>query len=137
MKEFLESSSRSSRLRRVDEMDQSIPRAAWLLLRWQVSSLNASTHTSNRSILKYHNPPRCISSCTSHLEELTNPQEHISNFDDRWHQFRFIVGSPDAEATFARCCEDAGRVDENAKKYPTLHAFHGAPTEAWHSVCFH
>lgn len=83
----------------------------------------------------YNNFIRCISSCTAHIEELSNPEERISNFEDRWRQFRFVVGAPDAEAKFAEWKKKAAEQNVRAAQYPTLYAFHGSAAENWHSVC--
>ncbi|KIY49649.1 hypothetical protein FISHEDRAFT_65102 [Fistulina hepatica ATCC 64428] len=92
------------------KMDPKILPAAWILLRWIVAS------------------------CTSHLEEIVAPEERIQNVDNRWRQFRFTVGAPDAEAKFRTAQEQAKAESVNAMAYPSIYAFHGSPLCNWHSI---
>ena len=77
---------------------------------------------------------RCVSSCTAHIEELCDPKDRISDFGAEWRQFRLVVGAPDAEAKFDYWKKKAAEQSTNATNYPTLFAFHGSPTQNWHSV---
>ncbi|KAJ3823174.1 hypothetical protein F5880DRAFT_1613100 [Lentinula raphanica] len=84
--------------------------AAWKLLRW------------------------CVGSCTAYLEEISSEEEKIVNVDNSWKQYRFSVGAPDAEAKFKAAVEESKAKDSNARKYPSLYAFHGSPLRNWHSI---
>jgi hypothetical protein len=64
---------------------------------------------------------RCIASCTSYIEEITSSAERLQGIDAGYHQFRFSVGSPQAEAKFRAAVETAMKADSNAKKYPTIY----------------
>ena len=75
-----------------------------------------------------------MSSCTAHIEELCDPKDRISDFGAEWRQFRLVVGAPDAEAKFEYWKKKAAEQSTNAGTYPTLFAFHGSPTQNWHSV---
>ncbi|KAJ6632300.1 hypothetical protein B0H10DRAFT_1865630 [Mycena sp. CBHHK59/15] len=99
---------------RLKEMeDGKVLPAAWSVLRW------------------------CIASCTAYLEEMSSPDECIQGVDPAWRQFRFSVGAPDAEAKFQTALSDAKKSDVNAKKYPSLYAFHGSALRNWHSIIRH
>ncbi|CAL1702918.1 unnamed protein product [Somion occarium] len=114
MKRFLEKNNKAGRAKkRLTDMDPNILPAAWLLLRW------------------------CVASCTAHLEELQSPEDRIPNIDSQWRQFRFSVGSPDAEAKFRTALQQAQTQNLNARRYPSLYAFHGSPTSNWHSIIRH
>lgn len=64
---------------------------------------------------------RCIASCTSYIEEITSSAERLQGVDGQYHQFRFSVGSPQAEAKFRAAVDTATKADANAKKYPTIY----------------
>lgn len=64
---------------------------------------------------------RCIASCTAYIEEITSSAERLQGVDAQYHQFRFSVGSPQAEAKFRAAVDTATNVDSNAKKYPTIY----------------
>ncbi|KAJ7059776.1 hypothetical protein C8F01DRAFT_989503 [Mycena amicta] len=100
---------------RLQEMENStILPAAWAILRW------------------------CVASCTAYLEEMSSSEEQcIQGVDPVWRQFRFSVGAPDAEAKFQAALDMAKRTDNNAKKYPSLYAFHGSGLRNWHSIIRH
>jgi ubiquitin-conjugating enzyme E2 Q len=51
-----------------------------------------------------------------------------------YHQFRFSVGSPQAEAKFDAAVQNAITTDARARQYPTLYAWHGSPLKNWHSI---
>ncbi|KDQ20057.1 hypothetical protein BOTBODRAFT_152662 [Botryobasidium botryosum FD-172 SS1] len=95
------------------DMDPTIPKAAWLLLRW------------------------CIASCTADLEELVQEEDLVQNVDPVIRQFRFSVGAPDAEAKFKAAVEEGKKTDANCNTYPILYAFHGSPLKNWHSIIRH
>ncbi|THU91820.1 hypothetical protein K435DRAFT_829796 [Dendrothele bispora CBS 962.96] len=95
------------------EMDSNILPAAWLVLRW------------------------IIGSCTADLEEITSEEECIKGADRLWHQFRFSVGAPDAEARFKDAVKQAQQEDPNTREYPSLFAWHGSPLRNWHSIIRH
>ncbi|KAK7028605.1 ubiquitin-CONJUGAT-2 domain-containing protein [Favolaschia claudopus] len=98
---------------RLKEMENgSILPAAWSILRW------------------------CVASCTAYLEEMAE-DESIQGVDSGWRQFRFSVGAPDAEAKFQKALQNATTTDANAKKYPSLYAFHGSGLRNWHSIIRH
>ncbi|KAG1734953.1 uncharacterized protein EDB91DRAFT_1146148 [Suillus paluster] len=82
-------------------------------------------------------PTRCVASCTAHLQELTEEEDQVQNIGPQWRQFRFMVGAPDKEAKFKHALEQETHGDSNAKKYPTLFAFHGSPLQNWHSIIRH
>ncbi|TDL29181.1 hypothetical protein BD410DRAFT_817396 [Rickenella mellea] len=92
------------------EMDRSVSPAAWSVLRW------------------------CIASATAYLEELTEPEDMVVGIDPEWCQFRFSVGAPDAEARFKDAILQAQTDNENAKRFPSIYAFHGSPLKNWHSI---
>ncbi|KAI0073974.1 hypothetical protein K474DRAFT_119925 [Panus rudis PR-1116 ss-1] len=98
---------------RLQDMDQTSLPAAWLLLRW------------------------CVASCTAHLEELSDEKDRVKNIGPTWRQFRFSVGSPDAEEKFYNAQRKAQAKDANAAKYPSLYAFHGSAASNWHSIIRH
>ncbi|KAG1769061.1 hypothetical protein EV702DRAFT_1181859 [Suillus placidus] len=98
---------------KLKDMDPSILPAAWSILRW------------------------CVASCTAHLQELTEKEDQVQNIGSQWRQFRFMVGAPDKEAKFRHALEQETHGDSNAKKYPTLYAFHGSPLRNWHSIIRH
>ncbi|KAG1726823.1 hypothetical protein EDB19DRAFT_1751380 [Suillus lakei] len=98
---------------KLKDMDPSILPAAWSILRW------------------------CVASCTAHLQELTEEEDQVQNIGSQWRQFRFMVGAPDKEAKFKNALEKETHGDSNAKKYPTLYAFHGSPLKNWHSIIRH
>ncbi|KAJ7120629.1 hypothetical protein C8R43DRAFT_1151577 [Mycena crocata] len=97
---------------RLKDMEQGkVLPAAWFVLRW------------------------CVASCTAYLEEMSPTEEQcIQGLDPAWRQFRFSVGTPDAEAMFQKAVKSATETDANAKKYPSLYAFHGSALRNWHSV---
>ena len=64
---------------------------------------------------------RCIASCTAYIEEITSSAERLQGIDPQYHQFRFSVGSPQAEAKFRAAVETGMKADQNAKKYPTIY----------------
>ncbi|KAI0773052.1 hypothetical protein BD413DRAFT_538699, partial [Trametes elegans] len=118
---------------RLQDVDRSIPDAAWLVLRW------------------------CVASCTAYLEELQSDDEKVKNMgtccnqafatgcalttaprgDPTWRQFRFSVGAPDAEAKFRRAVQQAQQENSNARQFPSLYAFHGSGVKNWHSIIRH
>ncbi|KAJ7641952.1 hypothetical protein FB45DRAFT_1054322 [Roridomyces roridus] len=88
--------------------------AAWYILRW------------------------CVASCTAYLEEMASSEnQRIQGVEGQWRQFRFSVGAPDAEAKFQAALKKATETDANAKKYPSLYAFHGSGLRNWHSIVRH
>ncbi|KAJ7213658.1 hypothetical protein B0H12DRAFT_1061615 [Mycena haematopus] len=98
---------------RLKEMENgSILPAAWSILRW------------------------CVASCTAYLEEMP-AEQCIQGVDPAYRQFRFSVGAPDAEAKFQKAVQAATASDANAKKYPSLYAFHGSALRNWHSIIRH
>ncbi|KAF7320888.1 UBIQUITIN-CONJUGAT-2 domain-containing protein [Mycena chlorophos] len=99
---------------RLQEMENgTILPAAWAILRWSVAS------------------------CTAYLEEMSSEEMSIQGLDPVWRQFRFSVGAPDAEAKFQKALEMAKSSDNNAKKFPSLYAFHGSALRNWHSIIRH
>ncbi|KAJ7753671.1 hypothetical protein DFH07DRAFT_868677 [Mycena maculata] len=100
---------------RLQEMENgTIIPAAWYILRW------------------------CVASCTAYLEEMSSSEnQRIQGVDSAWRQFRFSVGAPDAEAKFQKALKSATETDANAKKYPSLYAFHGSALRNWHSIVRH
>ncbi|THH00560.1 hypothetical protein EW026_g1985 [Hermanssonia centrifuga] len=98
---------------RLQEIDRTILPAAWSVLRW------------------------CVASCTAHLEELTSGEDLLKGIGNRWRQFRFTVGAPDAEAKFHEEQSRACATDPNANRYPSLYAFHGSAAKNWHSIIRH
>ncbi|KAG5729844.1 Ubiquitin-conjugating enzyme E2Q-like protein 1 [Termitomyces sp. T112] len=114
MKKHLERKVKAGKAKpRLKDMDAAILPAAWSILRW------------------------CVASCTAYLEEITSGEESIKNLDPGWRQFRFSVGSPDAEARFKNAIDQAQRRSANAAIYPSLYAFHGSPLRNWHSIIRH
>ncbi|KZW01474.1 hypothetical protein EXIGLDRAFT_717897 [Exidia glandulosa HHB12029] len=109
MKKYLDKARGKGRVR-LAKMDPTIPTAAWSVLRWTVAS------------------------CTAYLEEILDEDDMVHGIDRTWRQFRFSVGAPDAEARFKANVEAAVKEDKNAKKYPSLYAFHGSPLRNWHSI---
>ncbi|KAJ7616173.1 hypothetical protein DFH06DRAFT_1107922 [Mycena polygramma] len=98
---------------RLKEMENgTILPAAWSILRW------------------------CVASCTAYLEEMSEEQQ-LPGVDTAWRQFRFSVGAPDAESKFQKALQDATKTDGNARKYPSLYAFHGSALRNWHSIIRH
>ncbi|KAG0696497.1 hypothetical protein DFH29DRAFT_984602 [Suillus ampliporus] len=91
----------------------------------KLKDMNPTILPAAWSILRW-----CVASCTAHLQELTEEE-------DQWRQFRFMVGAPDKEAKFRHALERETCRDSNAKKYPTLYAFHGSPLKNWHSIIRH
>ncbi|KAL0572423.1 hypothetical protein V5O48_009541 [Marasmius crinis-equi] len=87
--------ARKSKPKLVD-CDPTVLPAAWQLLRW------------------------IIGSCTAYLDEIKDPSERIKNIDPAWRQYRFSVGSPDAEARFKNAVEEAKAVDPNCHNFPSL-----------------
>ncbi|KAG6890413.1 hypothetical protein C0995_008767 [Termitomyces sp. Mi166 len=63
----------------------------------------------------------CVASCTAYLEEITSGEEYIKNLDPGWRQFRFSVGSPDAEAKFKSAIDEAQGRSANAVRNPSLY----------------
>ncbi|KAF7297153.1 UBIQUITIN-CONJUGAT-2 domain-containing protein [Mycena indigotica] len=99
---------------RLQEMENgSVLPASWAILRW------------------------CVASCTAYLEEMNSEDQCIQGVDPVWRQFRFSVGAPDAEAKFQNALEMAKSTDSNAKKFPSLYAFHGSGLRNWHSIIRH
>ncbi|KAJ7458741.1 hypothetical protein B0H11DRAFT_2286534 [Mycena galericulata] len=100
---------------RLQEMENgTIIPAAWYILRW------------------------CVASCTAYLEEMSSSENQcIQGVDSAWRQFRFSVGAPDAEAKFQKAVKLATESDTNAKRYPSLYAFHGSGLRNWHSIIRH
>ncbi|KAG6857552.1 hypothetical protein H0H87_000151 [Tephrocybe sp. NHM501043] len=94
MKKHLERKVKAGKAKpRLKDLEPTVLPAAWSILRW------------------------CVASCTAHIEEITSGEESIKNLgkseirvffvatngpklDPGWRQFRFSVGSPDAEAKF-------------------------------------
>ncbi|KAI0738313.1 hypothetical protein C8Q80DRAFT_1275827 [Daedaleopsis nitida] len=114
MKKHLEQPSKAGRMKpRLQDMDKSIPEAAWAILRW------------------------CVASATAHLEELKDEDEQVKNIGSEWRQFRFSVGAPDAEARFRKSVMEARRVSARINEYPSLYAWHGSPAKNWHSIIRH
>lgn len=114
MKKHLEKKVKAGQAKpSLKDIDLPILPAAWLLLRW------------------------CVASCTAHLEELTSPEDRLINVSNRWRQYRFTVGAPDAEAKFHAAQQEASNQDPNARSYPSLYAFHGSATKNWHSIIRH
>ncbi|KIY71906.1 hypothetical protein CYLTODRAFT_389638 [Cylindrobasidium torrendii FP15055 ss-10] len=97
---------------KLTEVDPATLPAAWSTLRW------------------------CVASCTAYLEPMA-ADEQIGNLDPSWKQFRFTVGAPDMEARFKGAADDAKKRDQNARKFPTLYAFHGSSMRNWHSIIRH
>ncbi|KAJ7626463.1 hypothetical protein B0H17DRAFT_1024399 [Mycena rosella] len=103
-----------SKPRLTDMEDGKVLPAAWFVLRW------------------------CVASCTAYLEEMSSSDEQcIQGVDAAWRQFRFSVGAPNAEAKFQKAVKVATETDINAKKYPSLYAFHGSALKNWHSIIRH
>ncbi|KAJ7187359.1 hypothetical protein C8R46DRAFT_880049 [Mycena filopes] len=100
---------------RLKEMENgTVLPAAWKVLRW------------------------CVASCTAYLEEMSSSEDQrIQGLDASWRQFRFSVGAPDAEAKFMKAQQMAITTDANAKRYPSLYAFHGSALKNWHSIIRH
>ncbi|KAJ7757963.1 hypothetical protein B0H16DRAFT_1314107 [Mycena metata] len=99
---------------RLKEMENgTILPAAWSILRW------------------------CVASCTAYLEEMSSEEQCIQGLDPAWRQFRFSVGAPDAEAKFQKAQQKSTATDPNAKKYPSIYAFHGSALRNWHSIIRH
>ncbi|KAI0824358.1 hypothetical protein BC628DRAFT_1379076 [Trametes gibbosa] len=114
IKRYLEQPRKPGRAKpRLQDMDRTIPEAAWLVLRW------------------------CVASCTAHLEELVSEDEKVKNMDPLWKQFRFSVGAPDAEAKFRKAVREAQDEYTRAREFPSLYAFHGSNTCNWHSIIRH
>ncbi|TFK43105.1 hypothetical protein BDQ12DRAFT_165045 [Crucibulum laeve] len=114
MKKYLERRVKAGKSKpKLKEMDPKVLPAAWAILRW------------------------CVASCTAHIEEITSPDELVKGVDPVWRQFRLSVGAPDAEAKFKNSVAEAQKIDNNAKKYPVLYAFHGSPVKNWHSIVRH
>ena len=132
MRTFLESNTEGNRFRRVEDMDSSIPYAAWMILRWCASRsiylIIPIMFMLTKTLF------RCIHSNLSYIKEITRPEDRIPLLAPRWRQFEFVGGSPDAEAKFAKWKEQAGEENAKARKWPTLWAFGGRPTQNWHSV---
>ncbi|KAG8837202.1 hypothetical protein FRC18_009828 [Serendipita sp. 400] len=105
-------SSKARGRQTVRNMKDNIPASAWTLLRW------------------------CVASCTAYIEELSTPSERVQGIETNamYHQFRFSVGSPQAEAKFQAAVQTAMSSNNNAKKHPTLYAWHGSPLMNWHSI---
>lgn len=103
-----------SKPRLVDMEEGKILPAAWSVLRW------------------------CVGSATAYLEEMSSNEEQcVQGVDPVWRQFRFSVGAPSAEAKFQKALKMAKETDGNAKKYPSLYAFHGSALKNWHSIIRH
>ncbi|GLB36141.1 putative ubiquitin-conjugating enzyme family protein [Lyophyllum shimeji] len=114
MKKHLERKVKAGKAKpKLKDTDPTILPAAWSILRW------------------------CVASCTAYLEEITSGEERIKNLDPAWRQFRFSVGSPDAEAKFKGAVVEAQQHNVNAIVYPSLYAFHGSPLRNWHSIIRH
>ncbi|EIN06501.1 hypothetical protein PUNSTDRAFT_115057 [Punctularia strigosozonata HHB-11173 SS5] len=114
VKRYLEKKVKDGKSKpKLQQYDPSILPAAWAILRW------------------------CVASCTAHLEELTSEEEIVQNIDSSWRQFRFTVGSPDAEAKFSSALRQAQKENSSAKAYPSIYAFHGSPLRNWHSIIRH
>ncbi|KAM5545525.1 hypothetical protein V8D89_000563 [Ganoderma adspersum] len=114
MKKHLEQARTAGRAKpRLQDIDKTIPHAAWSVLRWIVGS------------------------CTAHLEELTDDEGRVKNIGPEWRQFRFSVGAPDAEAKFRVAVQGAQEESPKAQQYPSLYAFHGSPAKNWHSIIRH
>ena len=137
MKKHLEQPRSAGRAKqRLQDIDRTIPDAAWSVLRWVVAS------------------------CTAHLEELTSEEEQVKNIGaprlaslllvcrrdstivvdiavdimlfcglagPEWRQFRFSVGAPDAEAKFRKALQQAQAQSANARKYPSLYVRRSSP----------
>ncbi|KAG6813798.1 hypothetical protein H0H92_007210 [Tricholoma furcatifolium] len=117
MKKHLERKVKAGKAKpRLKDLDPTVLPAAWSILRW------------------------CVASCTAHLEEITSPGDesiknlgewgelhfsiaasHLPTIDPGWRQFRFSVGSPDAEAKFTRAVIEAQGRNNNAISYPSLY----------------
>ncbi|KAF8129886.1 hypothetical protein EV363DRAFT_1432403 [Boletus edulis] len=105
MKEYLQRQSSAGNTRaRVKDMDPDVLPAAWSALRW------------------------CVASCTAHVQELTEPEDRLSNLD-KYRQFRFLVGAPDREKKFLNALPEGD--------HPAVFAFHGSPLRNWHSIIRH
>ncbi|TFK84836.1 hypothetical protein K466DRAFT_526791 [Polyporus arcularius HHB13444] len=114
IKKHLEQPRKAGRAKpRLQDIDKSVPEAAWSVLRW------------------------CVASCTAHLEELQSEEEQVKNMGPEWKQFRDSVGAPDAEAKHRRAIMQAQAESTRAREYPSLYAFHGSPTKNWHSIIRH
>ncbi|KAF8078632.1 hypothetical protein FPV67DRAFT_1604087 [Lyophyllum atratum] len=114
MKKHLERKVKAGKAKpKLKDLDPNVLPAAWSILRW------------------------CVASCTAHLEEITSSEESIKNLDPGWRQFRFSVGSPDAEAKFRGAVAQAQQTNVNAMVYPSLYAFHGSALRNWHSIIRH
>ncbi|KDQ20058.1 hypothetical protein BOTBODRAFT_184055 [Botryobasidium botryosum FD-172 SS1] len=114
MKRHITKKTRSGKVKpTLYSIDPTIPKAAWLLLRW------------------------CVASCTADLEELVQEEDLVQNVDPEFRQFRFSVGAPDAEAKFKLAIEEGKKADANCNRYPILYAFHGSALKNWHSIIRH
>ncbi|KAL4066326.1 hypothetical protein V8B97DRAFT_2025481 [Scleroderma yunnanense] len=98
---------------RIQDMNSTVPPAAWSLMKW------------------------CIASCTAHIQELKNREDFLGNIGDEFRQFRFMTGAPDKEAKFKRALAAQLPHNSKAKKYPTIFGFHGSPVKNWHSIIRH
>ncbi|KAF8523448.1 hypothetical protein BU17DRAFT_43697 [Hysterangium stoloniferum] len=110
MKEHLECKIPGKASPQLRTMDDSIPAAAWALLRW------------------------CVASSTAYLEEIEDSDELVYNISSNWRQFRFSVGAPDKEARFQAGLTAVSTRVANACKFPVLYGFHGSALKNWHSI---
>ena len=137
MKVYLETARQGTRKPKLVDLDPQIPAAAWLLLRWW--AIQCYYIAQHRPRMKSY--PRCISSCTAYIEEITIPEDRIGGigitsivwYPHVWlltlhfiefrsyRHFRFSIGAPDKEAKFRACLEDATARNENAAEYPSLY----------------
>ncbi|RPD55194.1 hypothetical protein L227DRAFT_579837 [Lentinus tigrinus ALCF2SS1-6] len=114
IKRHLEQPRKAGRAKpRLQDVDKTVPEAAWSVLRW------------------------CVASCTAHLEELQSEEDQVKNIGPEWKQFRFSVGAPDAEAKYRQAIVQAQTESRKAREYPSLYAFHGSPAKNWHSIIRH
>ncbi|KAJ6451098.1 hypothetical protein C8R47DRAFT_1221896 [Mycena vitilis] len=122
---------------RLKEMENgTILPAAWSALRWCVASCARRTSRRCRrsssfrvSVRPSPSPPPSSSSVRA--------ANSRAAADTAWRQFRFSVGAPDAESKFQKALQDATKTDGNARKYPSLYAFHGSALRNWHSIIRH
>lgn len=84
--------------------------SAWRLLRWIVASNLA------------------------YLKQVEEEDELIQNIPKAFRQFKLVVGSPSKEHQLRKAIVDVQARNENARKYPTLYAWHGSAVKNWHSI---
>ncbi|KAI8977714.1 hypothetical protein BD414DRAFT_516981 [Trametes punicea] len=92
---------------RLRDIDPTIPRAAWLVLRWCELQSNEE---------KVMNMGTSTCRCTF---AVNNP----TGVDPIWRQFRFSVGAPDAEAKFRKAVQLAKTENSRAHEFPSLYVW--------------